>query len=41
MEHLSVSRMWRNSPFNGNSESYIRHVKEGFGMGESLLIEAS
>jgi hypothetical protein len=33
-----VRETWRNTPFTGNSESYIRHVKEGFGMGTSLSL---
>jgi hypothetical protein len=34
----SVRGTRRNSPFTGNSESYTRHVKEGFGMAASLYL---
>jgi hypothetical protein len=27
----SVRETWREGSFTGNSESYVRHVKEGFG----------
>jgi len=30
-----VKGTWRDSSYNGDSESYIRHVKEGFGNGAS------
>jgi hypothetical protein len=26
---------WREGSFTGNSESYVRHIKEGFGNGAS------
>jgi len=29
----SMRETWREVSFTGNSESYIRHVKEGFGNG--------
>jgi len=35
----SVRVTWRNSPFTENSESNIRHVKEGFEMGASLSLQ--
>jgi len=31
----SVRRTWREGSSTGNSESYIRYVKEGFGYGAS------
>jgi len=30
-----VKGTWKESCYTGNSESYIRHVKEGFGNGAS------
>jgi hypothetical protein len=30
---------WRKGFFTGNPESYVRHVKEGFGKGASLFIQ--
>jgi hypothetical protein len=29
---------WREESFTGNSESYVRHVKEGSGNGASLCL---
>jgi len=33
---LSMGALWREHSSTGNSESYISHVKEGFGNGASL-----
>jgi len=33
---ISVGGTWREGSFTGNSESYIRHVKESLGNGASL-----
>jgi hypothetical protein len=35
----SVKGTWSEGSFTGNSESYIRHVKEGYRKGGSLFIE--
>jgi len=34
-----VKGTWREGSCTGNSESYIRHVKEGYGKGAALFIE--
>jgi hypothetical protein len=34
-----VRETWRQGSFTGNSESYVRHVKEGFGNEVSLSLQ--
>jgi hypothetical protein len=35
---LHGSGTWRDGSFNWNFESFVRHVEEGFGYGESLSL---
>jgi len=36
---ICVRGTWREGSFTGNSESYVRHVKEGLGNGACLVLE--